>query len=112
MARLAEGECSASECSLIGNDYWSAGYGRIIMVPRVKLAYDKVRRLSTTDSVGLPSHRGRPNANTDAHSARDNCDRLQGLITCDVSRGRTRSDSSPKGYGDLAIWRARDGPTD
>ena len=45
MARLAEGECSASECSLIGNDYWSAGYGRIIMVPRVKLAYDKVRRL-------------------------------------------------------------------
>jgi hypothetical protein len=45
MARLAEGECSASECSLIGNDYWSAGYGRIIMVPRVKLAYDKVRCL-------------------------------------------------------------------
>lgn len=43
MARLAEGECSASECSLIGNDYWDAGYGRIIMVPRVKLAYDQVR---------------------------------------------------------------------
>ncbi|KAF8607392.1 CAP59-like protein [Ceratobasidium sp. AG-I] len=41
MARIAEGECSASECSLIGNDYWNAGYGRIIMVPRVKLAYDK-----------------------------------------------------------------------
>ncbi|KAG8921887.1 capsular associated protein [Tulasnella sp. 418] len=41
MAKLAEGECSASECSLIGNDYWNAGYGRIIMVPRVKLAYDK-----------------------------------------------------------------------
>ncbi len=42
MARLLEGECSASECSLIANDYWNAGYGRIIMVPRVKLAYDKV----------------------------------------------------------------------
>jgi alpha-1,3-mannosyltransferase len=42
MAKLTEGECSASECSLIGNDYWNAGYGRIIMVPRVKLAYDKV----------------------------------------------------------------------
>ncbi|EFP76265.2 uncharacterized protein PGTG_02706 [Puccinia graminis f. sp. tritici CRL 75-36-700-3] len=40
MARLAEGECSASECSLICNDYWNAGYGRIVMVPRVKLAYD------------------------------------------------------------------------
>lgn len=60
MARLPEGECSASECSLIcseyhlqsiitevhwlmrSDDYWNAGYGRIIMVPRVKLAYDKV----------------------------------------------------------------------
>jgi len=42
MARLPDGECSASECSLICNDYWEQGYGRIIMVPRVKLAYDKV----------------------------------------------------------------------
>ncbi|KAJ7845917.1 capsular associated protein [Mycena leptocephala] len=40
MARIADGECSASECSLICNDYWEAGYGRIMMVPRVKLAYD------------------------------------------------------------------------
>lgn len=42
MANIAHGECSASECSLIANDYWAAGYGRIITVPRVKLAYDKV----------------------------------------------------------------------
>ena len=56
MAKLPEGECSASECSLIcsksnpsrlvvflmsADDYWNSGYGRIIMVPRVKLAYDK-----------------------------------------------------------------------
>jgi len=41
MARIMEGECSASECSLICNDYWEAGYGRIMMVPRVKLAYDR-----------------------------------------------------------------------
>ncbi|KAL0945893.1 hypothetical protein HGRIS_012178 [Hohenbuehelia grisea] len=41
MARITEGECSASECSLICNDYWEAGYGRIMMVPRVKLAYDR-----------------------------------------------------------------------
>jgi len=47
MARIAEGECSASECSLICNDYWEAGYGRILMVPRVKLAYDRVRRITT-----------------------------------------------------------------
>lgn len=45
MARITEGECSASECSLICNDYWEAGYGRILMVPRVKLAYDHVRAL-------------------------------------------------------------------
>ena len=43
MARITENECSASECSLICNDYWEAGYGRILMVPRVKLAYDHVR---------------------------------------------------------------------
>jgi Cryptococcal mannosyltransferase 1 len=42
MARIMDGECSASECSLICNDYWEAGYGRIMMVPRVKLAYDSV----------------------------------------------------------------------
>jgi len=42
MAKILDGECSASECSLICNDYWEAGYGRIMMVPRVKLAYDKV----------------------------------------------------------------------
>lgn len=42
MARITEGECSASECSLIANDYWDVGYGRILMVPRVKLAYDGV----------------------------------------------------------------------
>lgn len=42
MAKIMEGECSASECSLICNDYWEAGYGRIMMVPRVKLAYDRV----------------------------------------------------------------------
>ncbi|KAL5514622.1 hypothetical protein ACEPAG_1938 [Sanghuangporus baumii] len=40
MARIRERECSASECSLLCNDYWAAGYGRIVMVPRVKLAYD------------------------------------------------------------------------
>jgi alpha-1,3-mannosyltransferase len=43
MARITDGECSASECSLICNDYWERGYGRIMMVPRVKLAYDSVR---------------------------------------------------------------------
>ena len=51
MARIAEGECSASECSLICNDYWEAGYGRILMVPRVKLAYDQVRRITLTSTV-------------------------------------------------------------
>lgn len=47
MAKLSAGECSASECSLICNDYWQAGYGRIIMIPRVKLAYDRVRVLQS-----------------------------------------------------------------
>ena len=46
MADILDNECSASECSLICNDYWQAGFGRIMMVPRVKLAYDNVRRFS------------------------------------------------------------------
>lgn len=48
MAKLSAGECSASECSLICNDYWNAGYGRIIMISRVKLAYDKVRSICSS----------------------------------------------------------------
>ena len=69
MARLAEGECSASECSLVGNDYWSAGYGRIIMVPRVKLAYDKVRRLEYNRSYGPSVIAGQGgNSNTGLYS--------------------------------------------
>lgn len=66
MAKLSAGECSASECSLICNDYWNAGYGRIIMISRVKLAYDRVRLahpfvnagviiiFCSTDEVHLP----------------------------------------------------------
>lgn len=33
------------------DDYWNSGYGRIIMVPRVKLAYDKVGNQSTPSLV-------------------------------------------------------------
>ena len=51
MARITENECSASECSLICNDYWESGYGRILMVPRVKLAYDNVRPPPASSSL-------------------------------------------------------------
>jgi alpha-1,3-mannosyltransferase len=66
MANILDDECSASECSLICNDYWQAGFGRIMMVPRVKLAYDNVRRflptplhslrILTVCTEGLPDH--------------------------------------------------------
>ncbi|KAJ2583931.1 hypothetical protein GGH95_000711 [Coemansia sp. RSA 1836] len=50
--RSAEGECSASECSLMCNDMWRKGFGRIAMVPRVKLAHGiKVR-----DMIRKPSY--------------------------------------------------------
>ncbi|KAG0149837.1 hypothetical protein CROQUDRAFT_653130 [Cronartium quercuum f. sp. fusiforme G11] len=59
MAKLSEGECSASECSLICNDYWNAGYGRIVMVPRVKLAYDnKVWQIIHPERKNLTVIRG------------------------------------------------------
>ncbi|KAJ2827484.1 hypothetical protein FBU31_003161 [Coemansia sp. 'formosensis'] len=38
--RSAEGECSASECSLFCNDMWKHGFNRLVMVPRVKLTYE------------------------------------------------------------------------
>ncbi|KAJ2255922.1 hypothetical protein GGI13_001379 [Coemansia sp. RSA 455] len=38
--RSVEGECSASECSLICNDMWRRGFNRLVTVPRVKLSYD------------------------------------------------------------------------
>ncbi|KAJ2094304.1 hypothetical protein GGI09_005479 [Coemansia sp. S100] len=44
--RGVEGECSASECSLICNDMWRKGFNRLVTVPRVKLSYDlRVRNL-------------------------------------------------------------------
>ena len=59
MARVGTGECSASECSLLCNDYWAAGYGRIVMVPRVKLAYDnKVFEIIHPQRRNLTSIRG------------------------------------------------------
>ncbi|TPX31845.1 hypothetical protein SmJEL517_g04939 [Synchytrium microbalum] len=33
-------ECAASECSLICNDLAREGYGRVLVVPRVRFAYD------------------------------------------------------------------------
>ncbi|TPX30101.1 hypothetical protein SmJEL517_g06250 [Synchytrium microbalum] len=33
-------ECAASECSLICNDLAKEGYGRVLVVPRVRFAYD------------------------------------------------------------------------
>lgn len=41
MADIDNGECSASECSLLCKDYWTAGYGRVLVVPRVRLSYTK-----------------------------------------------------------------------
>ncbi|KAJ2241797.1 hypothetical protein GGI13_007196 [Coemansia sp. RSA 455] len=38
--RSAEGECSASECSLFCNDMWAKGFRHAVMVPRVKVSYD------------------------------------------------------------------------
>ena len=33
-----QGECAASECSLVCSDYWKAGYGRIQVVPSVQVS--------------------------------------------------------------------------
>ncbi|KAJ1646415.1 hypothetical protein J3B02_003070 [Coemansia erecta] len=42
--RSKPSECSASECSLLCNDMWSAGFQRAVVVPRVKVSYDMTTR--------------------------------------------------------------------
>ncbi|OMJ08136.1 Alpha-1,3-mannosyltransferase CMT1 [Smittium culicis] len=39
-SKVGTNECSASECSLICNDFWSLGYGRIIVVPKILVSYN------------------------------------------------------------------------
>ncbi|KAJ2793801.1 hypothetical protein H4R20_006430, partial [Coemansia guatemalensis] len=50
--RSAPGECSASECSLLCNDLWQAGYQRALVVPRVKVTYN----IETRDLLRRPSN--------------------------------------------------------
>jgi alpha-1,3-mannosyltransferase len=37
--RSKEGECGASECSLLAKDFWEMGKGRALIVPSVKVTY-------------------------------------------------------------------------
>ncbi|KAJ2081237.1 hypothetical protein H4R24_002506 [Coemansia sp. RSA 988] len=50
--RSFPGECSASECSLLCNDLWQAGYQRALVVPRVKVTYN----IETRDLLRRPSN--------------------------------------------------------
>ncbi|KAJ2047463.1 hypothetical protein H4S04_004432 [Coemansia sp. S16] len=53
--RNVKGECSASECSLFCNDLWRKGFNRIVMVPRVKLAYDTAIRDMLRKPINFPA---------------------------------------------------------
>ncbi|KAL5039234.1 hypothetical protein BDV3_002616 [Batrachochytrium dendrobatidis] len=35
-----QGECSASECQLLAKDFWTNGFGKVLMVPQVRVVYD------------------------------------------------------------------------
>ncbi|KAJ2182163.1 hypothetical protein GGF45_001043 [Coemansia sp. RSA 551] len=48
--RSSPGECSASECSLLCNDLWKTGRQRVVVVPRVKVAYN----IETRDRLRQP----------------------------------------------------------
>ncbi|KAJ2707870.1 hypothetical protein FB645_000435 [Coemansia sp. IMI 203386] len=50
--RSGPNECSASECSLLCNDMWSAGLQRAVVVPGVKVSYD----MDTRDYLRSPDH--------------------------------------------------------
>ena len=94
MANILDEECSASECSLICNDYWQAGFGRIMMVPRVKLAYDNVGDLFLHLSIkltlcaeSLPDH----------PSGKEEPDRHPGLCQVRWTAGQSPNGSSGPG---------------
>ncbi|KAJ2834131.1 hypothetical protein GGI24_000544 [Coemansia furcata] len=53
--RSAEGECSASECSLLCNDMWKRGLRRAIIVPRVKVSYDIETRNKLRETANFPA---------------------------------------------------------
>ncbi|WWC95421.1 hypothetical protein V866_002284 [Kwoniella sp. B9012] len=36
-----KGECAASECTLVASDYWKVGFGKVMVVPSVQLAYER-----------------------------------------------------------------------
>ncbi|WWC73646.1 uncharacterized protein I206_107618 [Kwoniella pini CBS 10737] len=38
---LMKEECAASECTLIASDFWKVGYGKVMIVPSVQLAYER-----------------------------------------------------------------------
>lgn len=49
-------ECSASECSLFCRDIWKAGRGRVVVDPRLRVAYEAtVFRRLLTDVTPLPT---------------------------------------------------------
>ncbi|KAJ2813554.1 hypothetical protein FBU31_007428, partial [Coemansia sp. 'formosensis'] len=53
--RSAEGECSASECSLFCNDMWKRGFRRAIIVPRVKVSYEIKIRNKLREPIHFPA---------------------------------------------------------
>jgi len=63
-------ECSSSECSLLGKDFWKLGYGRAVIVPSVKLTYwsqafEKVHRDLPPFPIKNPQFNEIENTNND-----------------------------------------------
>ncbi|KAJ2299816.1 hypothetical protein IWW55_004083 [Coemansia sp. RSA 2706] len=52
--RSGPSECSASECSLLCNDLWRAGYQRMLVVPRIKVAYNVETRDRLRQPLNFP----------------------------------------------------------
>ncbi|GIL63118.1 hypothetical protein Vafri_17243 [Volvox africanus] len=102
-----EGECAASECSLLCDDMWRLGYDNIIMDPNVRvtydlagvkklfhalstelplgapgLAYSPFRQEEVRDVMSLPKHDdiSRESSNSDGHRTRE-------VDCCDLKKG-------------------------
>ncbi|KAJ1904629.1 hypothetical protein GGH13_008034 [Coemansia sp. S155-1] len=74
--RSAEGECSASECSLFCNDMWAKGFRRTVMVPRVKVSYAINARDMLRTPTFFPADRPFNNPEVETISFRSDLDKV------------------------------------
>ncbi|OZJ01781.1 hypothetical protein BZG36_05480 [Bifiguratus adelaidae] len=107
----AHGECDASECSYICNDFARHGFGRVMMVPEVRVAYthtiwNKVKGVfprTFTANDRQPSEEGPAQVEEATASAQKEDAREEGANV--LSSKQEHSDKEEAGMSELISWK-------